>query len=312
MAKDTKTISIVVPVCNERGNLPILIAEIKAVLAPLPYQYSIIFIEDSSTDGTLEFIKTEAASTNYIFYVSLTKSFGHQNALKAGLDRANSDAVIMMDGDLQHPPTLIPTLIQQWEEGFDIVYTIRKDHQDIQYLKRKTSNLFYNVINNLSDIELEQGTADFRLMDKKVVQVFRTFSEMDIFMRGLVKWMGFKQIGIEYISALRGTGNSKYTVKKMVRFALQGITSFSTKPLYIAAYLGLFFSLCSLLYIPYILYGFISGQVISGWASLIATIAFFGGLQLMILGIIGVYLGKLFMQGKQRPHYIVKETNLFE
>ncbi len=312
MAKDIKTISIVVPVCNERGNLPILMAEIKAVMGELPYQYSILFVEDSSTDGTLEFIKSEAASTNNIFYVSLTKSFGHQNALKAGLDRANADAVIMMDGDLQHPPALIPTLIQQWEEGFDIVYTIRKDHQDIQYLKRKTSNLFYNVINNLSDIELEQGTADFRLMDKKVVQVFRNFSEMDIFMRGLIKWMGFKQIGIEYISALRSAGNSKYTVKKMVRFALQGITSFSTKPLYIAAYLGLFFSLCSLLYIPYILYGFISGHVISGWASLIATIAFFGGLQLMILGIIGVYLGKLFMQSKQRPHYIVKETNLFE
>ncbi len=312
LTKPIKTISIVVPVCNERGNLPILMAEIKAVMDPLPYQYSIIFVEDSSTDGTLEFIKSEASSNNYIFYVSLTKSFGHQNALKAGLDRANADAVIMMDGDLQHPPALIPTLIQQWEEGFDIVYTIRKDHQDIQYLKKKTSNLFYNVINNLSDIELEQGTADFRLMDKKVVQVFRTFSEMDIFMRGLVKWMGFKQIGIEYISALRSAGNSKYTVKKMVRFALQGITSFSTKPLYIAAYLGLFFSLCSLLYIPYILYGFISGHVISGWASLIATIAFFGGLQLMILGIIGVYLGKLFMQSKQRPHYIVKETNIFE
>jgi glycosyltransferase involved in cell wall biosynthesis len=312
IAKDIKTISIVVPVCNERGNLPILIAEIKAVMVELPYQYSIIFVEDSSTDGTLEFIKSEAASSNYIFYISLTKSFGHQNALKAGLDKANADAVIMMDGDLQHPPALIPTLIQQWEEGFDIVYTIRKDHQDIQYLKRKTSNLFYNVINNLSDIELEQGTADFRLMDKKVVQVFRSFSEMDIFMRGLIKWMGFNQIGIEYISALRSAGDSKYTVKKMVRFALQGITSFSTKPLYIAAYLGLFFSLCSLLYIPYILYGFISGHVISGWASLIATIAFFGGLQLMILGIIGVYLGKLFMQSKHRPHYIIKETNLFE
>lgn len=312
LTKPIKTISIVVPVCNERGNLPILMAEIKAVMDPLPFQYSIIFVEDSSTDGTLEFIKSVAAGTDHIFYVSLTKSFGHQNALKAGLDRANADAVIMMDGDLQHPPALIPALIQQWEEGFDIVYTIRKDHQDIQYLKKKTSNLFYNVINNLSDIELEQGTADFRLMDKKVVQVFRTFSEMDIFMRGLVKWMGFKQIGIEYISALRSAGNSKYTVKKMVRFALQGITSFSTKPLYIAAYLGLFFSLCSLLYIPYILYGFISGHVISGWASLIATIAFFGGLQLMILGIIGVYLGKLFMQSKQRPHYIVKETNIFE
>ncbi len=305
-----KTISIIVPVWNERGNLPILIDEIKKALTPLSYTYSIIFVEDSSTDGTLEYIKDQAVNTDYIFYISLTKSFGHQNALKAALDRTDADAVIMMDGDLQHPPSMLPTLIKKWEEGYDIVYTIRNDHQDIQYLKKKTSNFFYNIINNLSDIELEQGTADFRLMDHKVVKVFRTFTESDIFMRGLIKWMGFNQIGIEYTSALRGSGESKYTVKKMIRFALQGITSFSTKPLYIAAYLGLFFSLFSLLYIPYILISFIYGHVVSGWASMIATIAFFGGLQLMILGIIGLYLGKLFMQSKQRPHYIVKETNL--
>lgn len=305
-----KTISIIVPVWNERGNLPILIDEINKALSPLNYSYSIIFVEDSSTDGTLEYIKDQAAKTNYIKFISLTKSFGHQNALKAALDRTEADAVIMMDGDLQHPPALLPTLIKKWEEGFDIVYTIRIDHQDIQYLKKKTSNLFYNIINNLSDIELEQGTADFRLMDQKVVKVFRTFTESDIFMRGLIKWMGFNQIGIEYTSELRGAGESKYTVKKMIRFALQGITSFSTKPLYIAAYLGLFFSLFSLLYIPYILISLLYGHVVSGWASMIATIAFFGGLQLMILGIIGLYLGKLFMQSKQRPHYIIKETNL--
>ncbi len=305
-----KTLSIVVPVCNERGNLPTLLDEIDKAIKDLPYTYSVIFVEDSSTDGTLEFIKEKAANNNHIFYISLTKSFGHQNALKAALDRTEADGVIMMDGDLQHPPALIPELIKKWEEGYDIVYTIRNDHQDIQYLKRKTSNMFYNIINNLSDIELEQGTADFRLMDHKVVRVFRTFTEADIFMRGLIKWMGFKQIGIEYTSAVRGAGVSKYTLKKMIRFALQGITSFSTKPLYIAAYLGLFFSLFSLLYIPYILISLIYGHIVSGWASMIATIAFFGGLQLMILGIIGLYLGKLFVQSKHRPHYIVKETNL--
>ena len=305
-----KSLSIVVPVCNERGNLPILLDEINKAIKDLPYTYSVIFVEDSSTDGTLEFIKEKAASSNHIFYISLTKSFGHQNALKAALDRTEADGVIMMDGDLQHPPSLIPELIKKWEEGYDIVYTIRNDYQEIQYLKRKTSNIFYNIINNLSDIELEQGTADFRLMDQKVVRAFRSFTEADIFMRGLVKWMGFKQIGIEYTSAARGTGQSKYTVKKMIRFALQGITSFSTKPLYIAAYLGLFFSLFSLLYIPYIIYGYFFGTIVLGWPSVIATVAFFGGLQLMILGIIGLYLGKLFVQSKHRPHYIVKETNL--
>ncbi|HJV20407.1 MAG TPA: glycosyltransferase family 2 protein [Sediminibacterium sp.] len=305
-----KTITILVPVCNERGNIPVLLQEIEEVFKVLPYTYSMLFVEDSSTDGTLEYIKQRAASANNIYYISLTKSFGHQNALKAGLDRAESDAVIMMDGDLQHPPTLIPELIKEWESGNDIVYTIREDHEETNFLKKKTSSFFYNIINNVSDLELEAGTADFRLMDRKAVHVFRSFNESELFMRGLIKWMGYKQVGIKYVSALRKEGKSKYSVKKMIRLALQGITSFSTKPLYMAAYLGLFFSIFSLLYIPYVLYSFYFGHVISGWASIIATISFFGGLQLMILGIIGMYLGKLFMQSKQRPHYIVKESNL--
>jgi dolichol-phosphate mannosyltransferase len=305
-----KTISIVIPVCNERGNLPLLMEEIRTVFSQLPYDYSLIFVEDSSTDGTLEYIKECAKIEKNIFYVGLTKSFGHQNALKAGLDRSTADAAIMMDGDLQHPPALIPSLIQEWENGNEIVYTIRSDHKEISKMKKITSNLFYEVINNLSEIELEPGTADFRLMSKRVVEVFSQFKEADIFMRGMIKWMGFKQIGIEYTAANRASGKSKYTVKKMIRLALQGITSFSTKPLYIAAYLGLFFSVCSILYIPYIVISLVTGHYVSGWASMIATIAFFGGLQLMILGIIGIYLGKLFMQSKHRPHYIVKESNL--
>jgi dolichol-phosphate mannosyltransferase len=307
---NSKSLCIIIPVCNERGNLLLLLSELEAVCASLPYNYSFIFVEDSSTDGTLEFIKEQAAQNTHIFYISLTKSFGHQNALKAGLDRTTADAVIMMDGDLQHPPSLIPELIQQWEAGNDIVYTIRNDHKEISLWKKRTSRIFYDVINNLSDIEIEPGTADFRLMDKKTVDVFRSFSETDLFLRGLIKWMGFSQIGIEYTSRLRQSGATKYSIKKMIRFALQGITSFSTKPLYIAAYLGLFFSLCSLIYIPYIIYAYTFGHSVSGWASLIATIAFFGGLQLMILGIVGIYIGKIYMQGKNRPHYIIKETNL--
>lgn len=305
-----KRISIVVPVCNEEANIPVITAALKTVFQSLAYPYTVIFIDDGSTDGTLEEIKREAAANPQLFFIALARNFGHQNALKAGLDMADGDCVIMMDGDMQHPPDLIPEMLAQWEAGHDIVYTIRKDHKEIPMMKRKTSNMFYNLINNLSDIELEPGTADFRLMDKKVVAVFRTFKETDLFMRGLVKWMGFRQIGIEYDPSQRTLGRSKYTLKKMIRFALQGITSFSIRPLYIAVYLGFIFSLLSLLYIPYIVYSFYFGHVISGWTSVIATIAFFGGLQLMILGIIGMYLGKLFMQSKQRPHYIVKESNM--
>ena len=306
----TKKISIVVPACNEEGNIPILVDALEEVMGPLNYEYQLIFVDDGSSDGTLALLKAISTTKTHIRYIGLSRNFGHQNALKAGLDLAGGDAVIMMDGDMQHPPALIPILLEQWEAGNDIVYTIRKDHQDMPMMKRKTSNMFYNLINNLSDIELEQGTADFRLMDRRVVDVFREFKETDLFLRGLVKWMGFKQSGIEYEPAERLKGKSKYTMKKMIRFALQGITSFSTKPLYIATYLGMSFSLISLLYVPYIIYSYYFGQAISGWTSIIATIAFFGGLQLMILGIIGMYLGKLFQQSKQRPHYIVKETNL--
>jgi glycosyltransferase involved in cell wall biosynthesis len=305
-----KKISIVIPVCNEKGNIPTMVKALQEVMLPLPYTYNITYIDDGSDDDTLDRIKAFAKKYENIFFISFSRNFGHQNALKAGFDFSDGDAVITMDGDLQHPPELIPVLIEQWEQGNDIVYTIRNDHQDMPLMKRKTSTLFYNILNRLSDIELESGTADFRLMDKRVVEIFRNFKEADLFWRGLVKWLGFKQIGIEYEPAERKEGKSKYTYKKMMQLAIRGITSFSLKPLAIAIYLGFTFSLLSLLYIPYVIFSLVYGHPVTGWASIMATIAFFGGLQLMILGIIGMYLGKLFMQSKERPHYIVKESNL--
>jgi dolichol-phosphate mannosyltransferase len=305
-----KIVSIVVPVCNENGNVPLLVEAVDHTMQAMPYHYTITFVDDGSNDGTVDTIKQLATEKSHVFYIALSRNFGHQNALKAGLDMSQGDAVISMDGDLQHPPSLIPELIKHWEAGYDIVYTIRKDHQEIPMMKRKTSSMFYDVMNRLSDIDIEAGTADFRLMDKRVVAAARQFTEMDLFWRGLVKWVGFKQLGIEYEPAERRFGKSKYTYKKMMQFALRGITSFSIKPLSIAIYLGFTFSILSLLYVPYVLYSLYFGHPISGWASMIVTMAFFGGLQLMILGIIGMYLGKLFMQSKERPHYIIKESNL--
>lgn len=305
-----QTISIIIPVCNERGNLPVLIDAIKQVMQPLPYNYTYVFVEDSSTDGTLDYIKQMALQQKNILFIALTRSFGHQNAIKAAIDKIDADAVIMMDGDMQHPPTLLPKLIDLWQQGNDIVYTIRKEQQNLPFIKRKTSSIFYKLINRLSDIEIEDGSADFRLIDRKVAIAFKNFTEDDLFWRGLVKWLGYKQIGVEYEPAERVTGSSKYTYKRLMQLALKGITSFSVKPLSIAVYLGFTFSLLSTLYIPYVLFSLMFEHPISGWASMIVTIAFFGGLQLMILGIIGMYLGKLFMQSKHRPHYIIKETNL--
>lgn len=307
-----KKLAIVVPVFNEQYNIIPFIEACKQALHSLTIQYSIYFIDDGSTDQSLDIIKQQSKESNLINFISFSRNFGHQNALKAGIDHIEADAFICMDGDLQHPPELIPAMLELWNEGYEVVYTIRQDQKELTLSKRKTSLLFYKFLNKLSDIELESGTADFRLIDKKVVLELRKINETDLFYRGLIKWVGFKQKSITYIPGKRVSGNTKYTFKKMVSFALKGITSFSTKPLYFATYFGLIFSLLSLLYIPYILYSYFFGKVVSGWTSVIATITFFGGLQLMMLGVIGIYLGKLFMQNKQRPHYIIKEENFKE
>lgn len=308
----TKLVSIIVPVHNERENVSVMAKAIKRIFSGLSYRYNLLFVDDGSSDLTLHEIKKLAVQDENIKYISFSRNFGHQAAIKAGLDKADGDCVITMDGDLQHPPQLIPLLLEKWEEGYDVVYTVRKEDKNLPILKRTTSNLFYRVLNWLSDIKLEKGTADFRLMSRNVADVLRNLQEFEPFFRGLVKWAGFKQFGLEYESDQRKSGVTKYTSKKMIRFALQGITSFSIRPLYAATYIGFTFAALSVLYIPYALYSYYFGYTISGWTSVIVTIVFFGGLQLMILGIIGIYLGKLFMQNKHRPVYIVKESNIHE
>ncbi len=308
-----KHIHIVVPVYNEEDNIGLLITALHAALSPLSaeYTYDIIAVNDGSSDRTMEVIRAFSKKDPRVKYISFSRNFGHQNALKAGIDRSDADCVISLDGDLQHPPELIPALLEKWQEGYDVVYTIREpDESNLAFVKRKTSTWFYRVMNSMADLEMEKGTADFRLIDRKVADVLKDLTEYELFFRGLVKWMGFRQFGIHYKANQRTAGKSKYTLKKMMSFAVQGITSFSIKPLYIAAYLGFAFSLASLIYIPYAMASYFMGYAISGWTSMIVTIAFFGGLQLSILGIIGLYIGKIFMQGKQRPLYIVSESNL--
>lgn len=305
-----RRVSIIVPIYNEQENISALIAAINNAMQPLSFDYEIIFVDDGSSDGTLSVIKAVMQYDTHVRFVSFSRNFGHQSALKAGIDVATGDCLISMDGDMQHPPDLLPVLLQKWEEGSDVVYTIRKEDPNLSYVKRKSSNLFYSFLSYLSDIEIEQGSADFRLINRKVAEIVKELDHSEQFLRGIIKWVGFKQTSIEYEPAERFRGKSKYTLKKMVRLALEGITSFSIKPLYIATYLGICFSVLSLLYLPYALYSYYFGHAISGWASVIVTIAFFGGLQLMILGIMGLYLGKLFMLSKRRPSYIIKESAL--
>ncbi len=309
--KALKKISIVIPSFNEEGNVNIIISALHDVLKKGNYEYELIFVDDGSSDKTLSILQRMAASDSHLFYIELSRNFGHQNALKAGLDFASGDCIITMDGDMQHPPELIPQLLEKWEEGFDVVYTRRLEDKNLPVFKKITSKYFYKFINYISEIKIEEGTADFRLMDKKVSKVFFAFSENELFIRGLVNWVGFKQFAIDYVPAERYSGNSKYTVKKMMQFALKGITSFSIRPLYISIFLGFsIFVLSLIFYVLYVFYSIYFGHVISGWASVIFTIVIFGGLNLIVIGIIGVYVGKLFMQSKQRPNYLIRETNL--
>ena len=250
-----KKIAIVIPAYNEEGNIEVMILSLHKAFDTLPYLYEILFVDDGSKDGTLQMLKTLAMNDDKVFYIELSRNFWHQNALKAGVDTVIADAVITMDGDLQHPPELIPELIKKWEEGYDIVYTRREEDKSLSFLKKKTSHNFYKLMNKLSEIEFEPGTADFRLLDEKVVKVFSNFNENELFIRGLVSWLGFKQFAIDYKPAERFSGTSKYTIGKMMRFALQGITSFSIRPLYFAIILGFILSFFAFgFYIIYLFY----------------------------------------------------------
>ena len=306
-----KKISIVIPLHNEAGNITPLLHSINESTFALRYLFEIVFIDDGSRDETMLQVRQAARQDSRIIYLSFSKNFGKDNALMAGLQYSTGDAVITMDADLQHPPELIPELVSWWEKNFDVVYTYREERNEhAGKLSQLGSRMFYRMVNRLSDVKMEDGIADFRLIDKKVVATLASLNEYEPFFRGLLKWAGFSQKGIPYKPAARLAGETTYTYSKLVKLALHGITSFSTKPLEFAIYLGFFFSALSLLYVPYALFSYFTHLAVSGWASIIVTIAFFGGLQLMILGIIGLYLGKVFMQVKQRPQFIISETNL--
>lgn len=307
-----KKISIVIPAHNEEGNVSLIHQRIKEVFSGLEnYRFEIIFVNDGSRDNTQQKLVGLAEKFEEVKYIEFSRNFGHQPAVKAGMDFANGNAVISMDADLQHPPELIPEMIKKWEEGFDIVYTIRTYPKQISTFKRKTSDLYYKLLSLISDVNLKEGGgSDFRLMDSSVVDVMRNMNEADIFLRGLSNWMGFRQTGIHFTAGERASGESSYNLKKMMKFAFTGITAFSVKPLYMAAYLGFLFSVFAVLgYGIYVIHSFVSKTEISGWASLIMTVVFFGGIQLIILGIIGIYLGKIFKQVKERPNYIIRSKN---
>jgi dolichol-phosphate mannosyltransferase len=302
-------VSIVVPCFNEEENVSRLCAEVTDVLKG--YRHEIILVDDGSRDGTLAAIKALRVANPRIKYLSFSRNFGHQFALKAGIDHSSGHCVITMDSDLQHPPSMLPELINQWQAGATIVYTKRRTNKDYSMAKKVTANLFYKLISGISDVPIEPDSADFRLIDKSVADLLRPVKDNFLFLRGLLPWMGFPSTTVIFDVNPRLAGKTKYTFRKMFAFAINGITSFSIKPLRLAAATGVIISLLAFLYAIYAIYvKIVLGYAVQGWASVMVAVLFIGGIQLMMMGIIGEYLGKLFITQKNRPPYIVHESEL--
>ncbi|MBA7559364.1 putative glycosyltransferase [subsurface metagenome] len=300
-------ISIIIPLYNEEQNLPVLYMELVAVLKDLNKSYEIIFVDDGSRDNSFETIKDLLREDDNIVGLSLSRNFGHQVALLAGIEHSSGETVIMMDADFQHPPEIIKKLYNKYLDGYDIVNTRRINTRGIGFFKKITSRMYYKLINLLSDSKIELFSSDFRLMNRKATEAFISFQERNRFTRGLVVWMGFRQAVIDFEAPRRYIGRSKYTFHKMFSTGLDGITAFSSKPLRISFYTGLLIFLAGIIYVVFVVINSFRGMNIPGWTSTMLVILFIGGFQLLSLGIIGEYIARIFSESKSRPIYFLKD-----
>ncbi len=302
-------ISIVLPAHNEAGNIAPITAAIAQAMA-LEGSYEIVFVDDGSRDATLAAVR-DAARDPAIRYVSFTRNFGHQAALRAGLRHARGRAVILMDADFEHPPELVPKLIAAWKAGASIVATQRADDATVSAAKRLSSQLYYKVLDTIGDVRIEPGSADFMLLDRAVVDVVNRLEDQDIFLRGLVRWLGYPLVTIPYPRGVRTHGESSFSLRRMVQLALTGITAHSVRPLRFAIWLALGFAAIGLLFVIYAVVSFLFVQhTVAGWSSIVAVIAILGAAQLLVLGIIGDYVGRILRETRKRPSYIVAETEV--
>ena len=310
MSRDNekKQISIVVPVYNEREVVDIFYDRLKNVLDSLQsFVYEIIFVDDGSKDDSYRKLIDLAISDKNINVMKLSRNFGHQIAITAGIDFARGDAVVVIDADLQDPPEVIKDFVIKWEEGYDVVYGVRENRPGETGMKLFTANLFYRILKRLTHVDIPIDVGDFRLMSKRVVKQFRKFREQDRFVRGLVSWVGYNQIGIPYSREKRYAGETKYPYTKMLKFAIDGLTSFSSVPLKLATYLGYITSFLAFLYACSVFIQKALGITVQGWATIMVGMLFIGGVQLICLGIIGEYISRIFAETKQRPMYLVEE-----
>jgi polyisoprenyl-phosphate glycosyltransferase len=311
MTKKTKPlISIVVPCYNEEEGIEEAIKRLtQLALSIKQFDTEIIFVDDGSHDHTRHLIKVSVNKDTRIKLIGLARNFGHQIAVTAGIDAAQGDAVILIDADLQDPPEVILNMIAKWQEGFDVVYGVRSMREGESSFKLLTAGIFYRLLNRLSDIPIPLDTGDFRLMSRPVVNALKAMRERDRFVRGMVSWVGFKQVAMPYKRSKRFAGKSKYPLRKMLNFALDGILSFSIKPLQMSVVMGILFSCASFAGIFYVLYQRLFTNIwVEGWTALMIVLLLIGGLLLISLGIIGEYIGRIYNEVKQRPLYITDES----
>jgi len=306
-----QSISIVIPAFNEEENISNISNELILILNKTSFNYEIIFVNDGSIDSSEQVLDNLNKNNPKVKYISFSRNFGHQAALQAGLSYASGDAVITMDCDLQHPPELIPEMIEKWELGYKVVNAIRKYPPKTSIFKRMSSYYYYKLFNHLTNLSMIPGAADYKLYDKIVVEKLNALKENARFIRGLSIWIGFDQTNVFYTAKDRVSGETKYSFTKMMHLALDGITSFSNFPLRIAVYFGFIICFFSFFYLVYVLYiRLFTSSAIPGWASMITLTLFLGGVQLMTIGVVGIYIGKIFEEVKNRPLYIIDKVKL--
>jgi polyisoprenyl-phosphate glycosyltransferase len=310
-------ISITFPVYNEEENLLSLYEKVVAVLEEIGQSFELVFVDNGSNDNSLKIIKELRKNDKRVKYLCLSKNYGHQGGIYAGLKHSTGSAVISMDSDLQHPPEMIPKMIEYWKSGYEIVFTIKNENKGISFMRRFMIKWFYKIISKISDLELVHGQSDFRLLDRKIVEILCNIPERKNFIRGIVDWVGFKKIGIEYDVNPRLKGQSKFSMYGMSVFALNGICSFSLVPLRMFIYIGVLLSFSSSLFGIYIIARAFTKYFIldslslpPGWLSVVLSILFLGSVQLLGIGILGEYIGLIFEQIKLRPEFIVMEKEL--
>ena len=301
-------ISIVIPVYNEQETLGALVERLTAVLNSMGEPWEVLFVNDGSTDGSAALLEKFHGDDPRMKTLALSRNFGHQVAVTCGLDHACGDAVVVMDGDLQDPPEVLPDLIRTWRDGFDVVYAVRKQRKE-NLVKVWAYKAFYWTLRKVSYLDIPLDSGDFSLMDRRVVDLLSRMPERNRFVRGLRTWVGLKQTGYEYEREARYAGESKYSLGKLFRLAFDGLISYSFVPLRVVSNLGMFVSLTAMLYMVYLLVAQTFGETtLQGWTSTVVIVLFLGGIQLLALGIIGEYIGRIFDEVKQRPQYVVSDA----